>query len=129
MGLKMTLPSGLNHMACEFIDAYWSIMDLGYDTKSCYFRLRAYPSRDAKLLNLSPVVNEPKLPVGSPSRPVVDCVLYNWEASFPIADIFHEGIPLDANEQKTAIYNHIKAYTGLPFEDVFEEPQLTEIVE
>lgn len=38
-----------------------------------------------------------------------------------IKDIFPDGIPLDADKQKTAIYNWVKVYTGLPFEDVFEE--------
>lgn len=122
MGLKLTLTKGNNHLAYDFVDAYWAITDLSYDTANCYFRLRAYPSREAKLADLSPVPFS-TLPVGGASYPVVNCSLYMWEASIPTAQIFPSGIPLDADEQKTVVYNFIKAYTGLPYEDVFEEEQ------
>jgi hypothetical protein len=120
MGLKMTLAKENNHLNYDFINAYWSISELSYDTQNCYFRLKAYPSREAKLSDLSPLAT-PTLPMGGASYPVVNCSLYLWEAIIPIVNIFPDGIPLDENEQKTAIYKFIKEYTELPFEDVFEE--------
>lgn len=127
MGLKMTLPRECNHLGYTFEDAYWAISELSYDTKNCYFRLSAYPSREAKLINLSPL-NPTTLPIGSSSYPVVNCSLYLWEAIIPIVDIFPDGIPLDENSQKTSIYNFIKDYMkkknySIPFEDVFEEEE------
>ena len=120
MGLKLTLPKECNHLDYEFKDAYWSISELSYDTKNCLFRLSAYPTREAKLANLSPLAPT-LLPVGSSAYPVVNCELYLWEAIIPVQSIFLNGIPLDENEQKTSIYKFIKAYTRLPFEDVFED--------
>lgn len=120
MGLKMTLPKECNHMNYTFENAYWSILDLSYDTKTCFFRLKAYPSREAKLSDLAPL-NPTILPIGSSSYPLVNSSLYLWEGIFSINDIFPTGIPLDENQQKTAIYKFIKEYTELPFEDVFEE--------
>lgn len=38
-----------------------------------------------------------------------------------ILDVFPEGIPLDVNSQRSAIYSYIKNTVDLPFEDVFEE--------
>lgn len=40
----------------------------------------------------------------------MDAVLYNWKFMARIRDIFPEGIPLDADKQKTAIYNWVKVY-------------------
>lgn len=122
MGLRMTLAKENNHLGYTFEGAYWAISELSYDTKNCYFRLSAYPSRDAKLIDLSPL-NPTTLPMGSSSYPVVNCSLYLWEAIIPIMDIFPDGIPLNENEQKTRIYKFIKWYTELPFEDVFEEEE------
>lgn len=122
MGLKMTLSRECNHLGYTFEDAYWAISELSYDTKNCLFRLSAYPSREAKLSDLSPL-HPTILPIGSSSYPVVNCSLYMWEAIIPTVNIFPDGIPLDENEQKTRIYTFIKQYTELPFEDVFEEEE------
>lgn len=133
MGLKMTLGKELNALAYEFKDAYWAITDLSYDTKACYFRLRAYPNREAKLAHLTQVPVS-YLPFGCAVSPVVNCVLYNWDAIFEIASVFPTGIPLDENQQKTMVYNFIKAYSkklNIFFEDVFEEDNVIpeEVVE
>lgn len=125
MGLQLTLSSSNNHLNYEFKDAYWAISDIRYDTKNCFFKLKAYPSRDAKLQQLS-LLPKSSLPVGSAVRTAIDCVLYGWEGIFPIEDMFPSGIPLDENAQKTRIYNVIKYYTELPFMDVFEEESTTE---
>ena len=96
MGLQMTLEARYNHMATDFIDAYWKITTLTYDTDYAYFYLKAYPSRESS-------------------------VLYQWGGIVSIQTVFPTGIPLDSNQQKSAVYNWIKAYTKLPFTDVFEE--------
>lgn len=122
MGLEMTLPKECNHLGYTFDNAYWAISELGYDPKNCLFRLSAYPSREAKLSDLTPLT--PRiLPIGSSSYPVIKGALYLWEAVIPTVDIFPDGIPLDEDSQKTEIYNFIKAYTNLPFVDVLEEEE------
>ena len=35
--------------------------------------------------------------------------------------VFPNGIPLKESDQKDVLYKFVKEYTGLPFEDVFEE--------
>lgn len=119
MGLQLTLSKDDNCLKYEFIDAYWAVMDLSYDTNYCYFRLKAYPSREAKLQELTPLPH-PSLPMGTQSQPLVKSELYVWEGIFLISDIFPNGIPLDSDQQKTAVYNFIKNYTELPWADVFE---------
>lgn len=119
MGLKMTLSKEKNCLYHDFVDAYWAISEVGYSTNACEFLLQAYPSRDAKLMHNVPL-EDPSIGYGAPVKEVVDSVLYIWNGIFPIVDIFPQGIPLDENAQKTAIYNFIKAYTKLPFEDVIE---------
>lgn len=119
MGLQLTLSETNNSLKYEFKDAYWAVMDLSYDTSAVYFRLKAYPSRDSKIAQLTDLP-APTLPVGSQSHPVVSSELYIWEGIFPIVDIFPNGIPISSDEQKTMVYNFIKAYTKLPFEDVYE---------
>ena len=122
MGLRKTLTKENNHLNFDFTNAYWAISDLSYDTGSCYFRLKAYPSREAKIKDLSPV-EKSTLSFGGASYPVVNSALYVWEGIFPIADIFPAGIPLDEDLQKKVIYNFIKKYTAENFTDVFEEGQ------
>lgn len=118
MGLCLTLNKEKNKMHYDFIDAYWSVDNISYSTSVCLFDLNAYPTRDAKLANRT-FHEDPSIGYGG-SDPYVDCILYTWNGVFAITDIFPNGIPLDENSQKTAIYNFVKAYTGLPFEDVFE---------
>ena len=120
MGLSLTLTKEQNTLYHDFENAYWAINDLSYDTTSCYFRLNAYPSREAKLKNLTTLEN-PTIGFGSSGSKVVNSILYTWEVQLAISDIFPNGIPLDSDEQKTTIYEWIKTYTKLPFEDVLEE--------
>ena len=122
MGLSYTLQSNCNHLYTEFRNAYWAIDDLSYDTERCFFRLKAYPSREARAKHLSPL-SAPAIKIGASSSPVVNSELYLWEGIFPIGDIFPEGIPLSSDEQKASVYRWIKEYTGIPFGDVFEEGQ------
>lgn len=116
MGLRYTLTKEQNRM-CMDIAAYWHITNLSYTTDLVNFCLVAYPTRDCAERESLPV--ESRLSFGSPYSPI-ECELYRWQTSVNIREIFPSGIPLDANEQKTAIYNWVKAYTGLPWEDVYE---------
>ena len=119
MALKMTLNKESNILYHEFTDAYWKVDSIQYDTESLYFALDAYPSREASKMQLQKV--EPTLPIVGARGPVYEPILYTWNAAERLVSIFPQGIPLDPDAQKTAIYNWVKTYTGLPFEDVFEE--------
>lgn len=120
MGLLMTLQKDKNHMATEFANAYWSITDLGYDIETLHFRLDCVPSREAKLLAGTQIENRTVNGFGI-CQSVYRPELYSWAPTFSIAEVFPEGIPLGRDAQLTHIYNFIKEYTGLPFEDVFED--------
>lgn len=120
MGLRLTLKKEDNLLYNEFTDAYWKINDLRYSTDNTVFELCCFPSREASKKNLSSVPSS-SLPVGGAVGPVYNTKLYTWLAAFNTRDIFPQGIPLDSNEQKSTIYEFIKSYTELPFEDVFEE--------
>ena len=119
MGLKLTLNVQDSYVGTQFIDAYWKIDDLRYSTTDAWAHLVCYPTREASKLNNAPMP-EPSLSIGAPVRGNYYTELYQWNAVAKIADVFPNGIPLDENEQKTAMYNWIKEYTHLPFEDVFE---------
>lgn len=118
MALQMTLEAKYNHMAIDFKDAYWQLQGLQYDTEFVYLRLQAYPNREACHKGGEFITEH--LPVGGPEHSTFEPQLYCWEGLGTIIDIFPDGIPLDVNAQKAAVYNWIKEYTGLPFEDVFE---------
>lgn len=119
MGLQMTLTRDNNSLYCNFIDAYWALDGVMHDIESVSFRLVAYPSREAKFANQTLHVN-PTLGFGRPYRNTVECELYIMPFSAKAVDIFPNGIPIGKDAQYTAIYNWIKNYTQLPFEDVFE---------
>ena len=119
MGLQLTLTKENNRLYFDFVDAYWSVDDINYTTQTVSFRLRCYPSREAKYKHLSQMETS-SLPIGSASPLIYDTALYLWETYAMITDIFPSGIPLSENEQKTAIYNWVKSYTSLPFVDVLE---------
>ena len=119
MALQFTLPKECNNLYYEFVNAYWYIDDISYDTVNCYFNLLVFPNREVRLANGNLLPQNP-LPIGGVPYNVVKGDIYKWKGIFPIADIFPTGIPLDVNQQKTAVYNFIKAYTKLPFEDVYE---------
>lgn len=120
MGLQMTLTRDNNSLYCDFTGAYWAIDEVAHDIEKVWFRLVAYPSREAKFANRTLPVN-PNLGYGRPVRGMVECELYYMPMNAPVADVFTDGvIPAGRNAQYTAIYNWIKSYTQLPFEDVFE---------
>ena len=119
MGLQLTIEKEKNQMYYDFIDAYWAIKEIRYTTEYLYSKLLCYPTRDASHHQGEKV--SASFNVGGPYLPIVDSVLYQWEFATKIADVFPSGIPLDENEQKTAIYNWVKTYTGLPFKDVLED--------
>ena len=125
MGLQMTLPKDKNHLDAEFVDAYWAISALSYDMEAVSFTLTCYPSREAKQLAGTPVL---ELSIGGygMSQPTYHPELYAWSPILLIAQVFPEGIPLGRDAQLKQIYTFIKAYTDLPFEDVFESDQTEE---
>ena len=121
MGLKMTLSKEKNRLYTDFIDAYWAISNVFFTYDTVDFSLFAYPSREAKLMNGSEL-EDPSIGWGGPTvANTVFSPLYQWHAVYPLTDIFPSGsIPSGRDAQYTAIYNWIKAYTQLPFEDVIE---------
>lgn len=120
MGLQLTLKKKDNSIYADFEDAYWSIENIQYTTTYGYADLYCYPSREAKYKK-GEEIKDFTISVGGGMSPVYEPRLYHWAFTFPIADVFSVGIPLSEDEQKTAIYNWVKAYTGLPFVDVMEE--------
>lgn len=116
-------------LAADKADVTFEIVRLYclYSTTDMTFYLYAYPSREAKLAYLQPgvqqIVIDPETggKLGGPTSDVYNPRLYCWQGASAISDIFPDGIPVDADAQKTAIYRFIKAYTLLPFEDVLEQ--------
>lgn len=124
MGLQMTLPLTANSIGTDFIDAYWVIQDLKYETQTeglfVVFWLNCYPSRESSKLTGYPVEG---LKIGNPMLAVYNGKLYEYLGLVKADELFPSGIPVSTDEQKTVIYNWIKETTDLPFEDVFEEEQ------
>ena len=118
MGLKLTLEKENNQLYHTFVDAYWAVKEIRYTTEDMYAKLICYPSRESS--HKQGEVVSSSLPVGGSYLPIVDSALYQWEFTAKIAEVFPDGIPLDEDEQKTAIYEWVKAYTGMAFEDVME---------
>lgn len=121
MGLKLTLEKENNQIYHTFEDAYWAVKEIRYTTEDMYAKLICYPSRESS--HMQGEVVSSSLPVGGPYLPIVDSALYQWEFTAKISEVFPEGIPLSQNEQKTAIYEWVKSYTRLPFEDVLEDEE------
>lgn len=119
MGLQLTLDKEKNQFYYTFVDAYWCVKEIAYSTEDMYARLVCYPNRESS--HKQGTVVPSALSVGGSYLPVVDSAIYHWQFTAKIVDVFPNGIPLNENEQKTAIYNWVKAYTGIPFEDVLEE--------
>lgn len=125
MGLQLTLPKTANSIGTDFIDAYWVIQDLRYESQPdgnlyAVFWLNCYPDRDASKLTGQTV---PGLGIGRPMSAVYDGKLYEYLGVVKVQELFPESIPVSSDAQKTVIYNWIKAFTRLPFEDVLEEEQ------
>ena len=123
MGLKLTLKKEDNFLFHDFVDAYWVVKDVRHNLTSTGFDFSCYPSREASKLEQTEMPT-PSIPVGdSVDHSVYTPLIYRWFCEVPISYIFPNGIPVSSDEQKTIVYNWIKNYTGLPFEDVFEEDQ------
>lgn len=119
MGLRLTLDKTKNHMFTTFKDAYWAIDKVVYTVDLASFSLKAYPSREAKLME-GQVLENPSIGIGSGDS-LVNCCLYQWSVVTNITDIFPDGsIPAGRDAQYTAIYNWIKDYTKIPFDDILE---------
>lgn len=124
MGLKLTLEAKNNPMGFTFEDAYWHIeglkYEMGTDALFISFSLNCYPTRDSSKLTNKDV--EP-LSFGMPERSKYNGKLYNFSFMDYASRIFPDGVPMDRDSQLAQIYSFIKEYTGLPFEDVFEEKE------
>lgn len=121
MALSLDLKKEDNHMYIDFKDAYWVIREIAYNTELASFRLVCYPNRESSKMYLTEPAST--FGYGGMTQPTYEPSLREWDGIAKIEEIFPSGIPLGSNAQKTAIYNWIKSYTGLPFEDVFEENQ------
>ena len=122
MGLKLTLPKNANRLYVDFVDAYWYIDTISYSVDYLWYQLSCFPSREARYKHNKEMEN-PTIGVGDVTPPIYDTQLYHFEGIVKISDVFPEGIPLDVNSQKSAIYSYIKDTVSLPFEDVFEGDQ------
>lgn len=124
MGLKLTLEAKNNPMGFTFEDAYWHIeglkYEMGTDALFISFSLNCYPTRESSKLTNKDV--EP-LSFGMPERSKFGGKLYNFSFMDYASRIFPDGVPMDRDSQLSQIYSFIKEYTGLPFEDVFEEKE------
>lgn len=124
MGLKLTLEAKNNPMGFTFEDAYWHIeglkYEMGTDALFISFSLNCYPTRESSKLTNKDV--EP-LSFGMPERSKFGGKLYNFSFMDYVSRIFPDGVPMDRDSQLSQIYTFIKEYTGLPFEDVFEEKE------
>lgn len=120
MALSMTLSKTQNHMYEDYHDAYWVIENIHYNLDFVAGYLRCYPTRDCSKKNGQMVEEWTQIPFGGPAFSSYNNMLWSWEFMSRITDVFPNGIPISSDEQKTAIYNWIKEYTGLPFEDVLE---------
>lgn len=121
MALSLDLKKEDNHMYIDFKNAYWVIREIAYNTELASFRLVCYPNRESSKMYLAEPTST--FSYGGMTQPTYEPSLREWDGIAKIEEIFPSGIPLGTNAQKTAIYNWIKSYTGLPFEDVFEEDQ------
>jgi len=119
MGLELALKKNQNHFYVDFNNAYWYLKDIQYGTELGIFTLAAYPNQEAKSKFMTEVEIKSN-GYGSCTYPVVNNEIYSWTSEFRIRDVFPNGIPLNVNEQKTALYNFIKSYTQLPWKDVLE---------
>lgn len=124
MGLLMNLPKQDNVLYIDFNNAYWSIDSIIFSNGSdginyCTFTFNAYGSREAKLMNLTPI--ELTLQFGGPIGIAYTPKLHQWEGSFKSTDLFPTGIPVNESDQKDVLYMFIKSYLNLTdYTDVLE---------
>lgn len=124
MALQMDLNRGSNHLYVDWIAAYWVIENIRVGNQdgiaTVAFDFCAYPSREARLANLTMVSSS--LPFGGPARVAVEPVLYQWTAVFPATAVFGESLPLTEAGQRAVLYPFVKSYLGLTEAvDVLEE--------
>lgn len=125
MGLKLTLPKSDNPIGIDFVDAYWAISNIEFITANggdamLRFKLYTYPSREAKYLH-NTIVPDSNIQFGASESQKYSTVLHVWSELMKAEVVFPNGIPLKESDQKDVLYKFVKEYTGLPFEDVFEE--------
>nr|DAQ91117.1 MAG TPA: hypothetical protein [Bacteriophage sp.] len=125
MGLKLAIAEQDNVLYADFTDAYWKvdgIMFTNMDGESYVtFSLDAYPSREAAQKMLEPISCTGTISVGGAVGMAYEPRLWHWEASFKTMDVFPNGIPITESGQKDVLYQLVKAYTKMPFEDVLEQ--------
>lgn len=120
MGLSLSLSRDQNHIGIDFPNAYWHLESIQFASGLVAGELVCYPTRDVSTRYGTTLSGMDVLPFGGPSYNHVYAALWSWHFSFPVADAFPNGIPLDEDAQKTAIYNWIKRNAGVTFRDVFE---------
>ena len=125
MGLLMNLNKDSNKACNDFIDAYWTIEDIGYGSNNgemyCHFRFNAYASRDAKLID-NQSIPLTQYTWGGAGAPVYDTKLYTWKSVIKASEVFLDGVPNLEKDQKDALYAFLKSYLQLSeYTDVFEE--------
>lgn len=134
MALQFNLEAEVNHLGTAFPDAYWSIDNLGIGMSNGVYgvaiTLRAYPNRDSKKLSERNDLITERLSFGGSSIPYYNGALYEYQDFVAIEKVYPDGIPNTYDGMKKLAYIYIKSYfSEIPFEDVFEESQLTEIAE
>ena len=120
MGLEYTLGAEQNHVGIEFKNAYWVVKDIKFMAGNAVGTLECFPNRELSKLEGQRLTGWESIPVGGPTYQFHRARLWAWEFMFPLREAFPDGIPIDEDAQKTAIYNWIKANTGIGFRDVFE---------
>lgn len=128
MGLQYTLEKNQNWVGVKFQNAYWKITNFGFGEYNNDYvvslQLTAYPSRESSILSKSQSEVGMISSFGSSIRPIYESALYRWDAIFPVAAVFPNGIPSSLSESKKKAYTFIKEYLSeVPFQDVFEEGQ------
>jgi hypothetical protein len=121
MGLSLTVKKEDNHLYTEFPNAYWRIEDIIITGGAVSFSLNTYPSRESALKGNEKVEESGSILYGGPTRIAYDGKIRSWSASFKAEDVFPTGIPTTETGMKDVLYELVKSYTGLNFEDVLEE--------
>lgn len=123
MGLKLTVNKADNALYADFIDAYWRIDNIVFSNGNgigyVSFELNTYPSRESANMEKYPITSN-TFPVGGATAIAYSTKIRTWLASFKIADVFTDSIPLTEAGQKDVLYAFVKSYTNLNFEDVLE---------
>lgn len=121
----MNLDKSSNKVCNDFIDAYWTIEDIGYGSKDgemyCNFGFNAYADRDAKLIN-NQSIPLTQYSWGGAGTPVYNTKLYTWRSVIRANEIFPDGVPTLERDQKDILYAFLKDFLQLrDFTDVFED--------